>query len=73
MAHIGHAMLGDSLYAPEDVCQQSPLLRLHAAQLEIEHPVTRHRIVISAKCPFIPELKTSTANDVTETKQVVME
>ena len=40
MAAIGHPMLGDALYASEAVACASPRLLLHAAALELVHPVT---------------------------------
>jgi len=35
MAHIGHAMLGDALYASPDIANASPRLLLHASELRI--------------------------------------
>lgn len=35
MAHLGHAMLGDALYAAPDIAAASPRLLLHASELRI--------------------------------------
>lgn len=35
MAQLGHAMLGDALYAPPDIAAASPRLLLHASELRI--------------------------------------
>jgi tRNA pseudouridine32 synthase / 23S rRNA pseudouridine746 synthase len=35
LAHVGHAILGDTLYAPPDTAAASPRLLLHASELEI--------------------------------------
>lgn len=41
---IGHPILGDSLYAPEQWLQASPRLCLHACELTFEHPGTGQRM-----------------------------
>jgi tRNA pseudouridine32 synthase/23S rRNA pseudouridine746 synthase len=40
MAALGHAMLGDALYASEALARSTPRLLLHAAALEFAHPVS---------------------------------
>jgi len=35
LAHLGHPMLGDALYAPPDIAAASPRLLLHASELRI--------------------------------------
>lgn len=40
MAATGHAILGDALYASGEAFSASPRLLLHAAELELTHPVT---------------------------------
>lgn len=40
MAAIGHAMLGDTLYADAALATAAPRLLLHAAELAFEHPVS---------------------------------
>jgi tRNA pseudouridine32 synthase/23S rRNA pseudouridine746 synthase len=49
---IGHAILGDALYAPTQVATQSSRLLLHANQLELTHPVTAVRLTFSSQVPF---------------------
>lgn len=44
LASLGHPILGDELYAPPQVYQQSTRLLLHAAQLAFAHPVTREAL-----------------------------
>jgi tRNA pseudouridine32 synthase/23S rRNA pseudouridine746 synthase len=52
MLAIGHAILGDALYAPSQVAAKSPRLLLHANQLELTHPVTAERLTFSSPVPF---------------------
>ncbi len=40
MAALGHAMLGDALYADDAVASASARLLLHATALELAHPIT---------------------------------
>lgn len=40
LLHLGHAILGDEIYACEIGQQAAPRLQLHATRLEVEHPVT---------------------------------
>ncbi|CAM3754807.1 RluA family pseudouridine synthase [Roseateles saccharophilus] len=35
LAHLGHAILGDTLYAPPDAAAASPRLLLHASELQV--------------------------------------
>lgn len=56
MAAMGHAIIGDVLYFSGDIgsgenCNSSRLL-LHAAYLEILHPVGGERVVVESLCPF---------------------
>ena len=50
MSHIGHPVLGDTLYGGED-----PLLidrqALHAANLSLIHPITKERVEFNAPIP----------------------
>ena len=41
MAAIGHAMLGDALYADDTLAASAPRLLLHAAALSFVHPVSK--------------------------------
>lgn len=52
MQHLGHPILGDSLYSRELVQQQASRLCLHAAKIEIKHPVTNKLLTVESKCPF---------------------
>lgn len=38
LASIGHAILGDDIYAPPEVAAAAPRLMLHASRLELEDP-----------------------------------
>lgn len=49
MLAIGHPIWGDELYAPESVLKRSPRLCLHAEQLELTHPITKH--ALNLHCP----------------------
>lgn len=52
MAYHGHPILGDRLYAPDDVLAKAERLQLHAASIALHHPVTGEGITFSAECPF---------------------
>lgn len=52
MQHLGHPILGDSLYSPELVQQKAPRLCLHAAKIEFVHPVRNEKLTIQSPCPF---------------------
>ncbi len=52
MMAIGHAILGDTLYAPPEVQAQSSRLLLHARILRFKHPVTAKWMVFESKVPF---------------------
>lgn len=54
LAAIGHAILGDPLYAPPETATLADRLMLHATELVIDHPTTRKRLSFYAPCPFIP-------------------
>jgi tRNA pseudouridine32 synthase/23S rRNA pseudouridine746 synthase len=40
MQSIGHPILGDSLYAPENIRAMTPRLMLHAKSIRLKHPFT---------------------------------
>ncbi len=50
MAHIGHPVVGDSLYgeADETLIERQAL---HAVRLEFDHPITKERLVVEAPLP----------------------
>ncbi len=52
MAHQNHAILGDRLYAPDNVLAMADRLQLHAASLAMRHPITGEAVTYSAACPF---------------------
>jgi tRNA pseudouridine32 synthase/23S rRNA pseudouridine746 synthase len=52
LQHIGHAILGDDLYAPPEVVTMAPRLCLHATELTFTHPATRKRANFSDPAPF---------------------
>ena len=52
LAAIGHAILGDSLYAPRELRFAARRLLLHSLRLQISHPTTREAIQFEAACPF---------------------
>ncbi len=52
MKMLGHPILGDSLYAPQDIIAKSPRLMLHAEQLIIRHPFDGHMMTFTADAGF---------------------
>jgi tRNA pseudouridine32 synthase/23S rRNA pseudouridine746 synthase len=52
LSAIGHAILGDDLYAPPEVLARSDRLLLHAEALSLVHPATGERMTFLAPCPF---------------------
>ena len=48
MLGVGHPILGDGLYANEDVAKALPRLALHARTLEVNHPVTGEKVILEA-------------------------
>lgn len=44
MAHIGHPLLGDRLYAEKSVAGRAPRQMLHAWQLRLAHPESREKL-----------------------------
>lgn len=55
MLHIGHPMLGDTLYSTGQDLAKSPRLLLHAHKLQIRHPATNEVMNFCANCDFIPD------------------
>jgi tRNA pseudouridine32 synthase/23S rRNA pseudouridine746 synthase len=49
---LGHAILGDELYAPAAALAGAPRLLLHACRLSLPHPVTGAAFVIESDVPF---------------------
>ena len=52
MLAIGHAIVGDELYAEGAARTARPRLCLHAKTLGFVHPRTRERVDFAAACPF---------------------
>lgn len=52
MQSLGHAILGDNLYASEQARNKSTRLLLHASLLEFEHPITNKLINCKNDAPF---------------------
>ena len=50
LQHIGHAIRGDTLYAPEP--WHASRLLLHASRLELLHPVTCEALMFDSQPPF---------------------
>ena len=50
MSHIGHPIVGDTLYAKEYEALL-PRQALHAYKLEFDHPVTSNRIIVNSNLP----------------------
>lgn len=40
MSHVGHPMLGDTIYAPRNVIVAAGRLCLHARRISLKHPFT---------------------------------
>lgn len=51
MAHIGHPILGDRLYAPQKVARMAPRQMLHAWKLSLNHPLTGQSLQFTARPP----------------------
>jgi tRNA pseudouridine32 synthase/23S rRNA pseudouridine746 synthase len=49
---IGHAIVGDTLYAPGDVAAMAPRLWLHASELRLVHPATGETMHWTSAPPF---------------------
>ena len=49
---IGHAILGDALYASPQVASQAARLLLHACELELVHPTTQQTMRFVSLAPF---------------------
>jgi tRNA pseudouridine32 synthase/23S rRNA pseudouridine746 synthase len=49
---IGHPIVGDALYAPEQWIARSPRLLLHAQSLALAHPATGEALAFASPVPF---------------------
>lgn len=52
MAELGHPILGDPLYGDQASRSAAPRLLLHAAELDLSHPVTGERLRLTSAPPF---------------------
>lgn len=52
MLALGHAMLGDTLYAPADIAAKSSRLLLHAEYISFVHPLSGDVMSFNAPAPF---------------------
>lgn len=52
LSAIGHAILGDDLYAPPLAATATPRLLLHASELRLAHPVTGEALAFDCPVPF---------------------
>ncbi len=52
MLAIGHPVLGDRLYAPDDAFNAAPRLQLHAHKLRLRKPTGGEWIELESPCPF---------------------
>lgn len=52
LKEIGHPILGDPFYAPEDMYRAASRLQLHAQTLRLRHPGSGEQIEVTAQCPF---------------------
>lgn len=49
---IGHAIIGDALYATPAVADAAPRLLLHASRLALAHPATGAALALESEAPF---------------------
>lgn len=49
---LGHAILGDPLYASPEVLARAPRMYLHARHLSFNHPVSGKALVFDSEVPF---------------------
>ena len=52
LSAIGHAMLGDALYAADEVRARAPRLLLHASELQLLHPRHARMLCVASPVPF---------------------
>jgi len=52
LRELGFPIIGDRLYAPPKVAQQSGRLLLHAEQIEFKHPISNQVLNFYSQCPF---------------------
>jgi len=52
LRELGHPILGDALYAPQDVQAMSERLLLHAWSLRLVHPISGEALTFESPAPF---------------------
>lgn len=52
MQSIGHAILGDELYAEKEAIEKAPRLLLHACYLSFSHPISGEKIEFNSEPDF---------------------
>ena len=52
MLAFGHTILGDNLYATDEVLQKASRLQLHAEEIRFMHPATEQRVSFISEAPF---------------------
>jgi tRNA pseudouridine32 synthase/23S rRNA pseudouridine746 synthase len=52
MLALGHPILGDQFYAPDEILALAPRLLLHAEHLALNHPASRKWLEFNSACPF---------------------
>lgn len=52
MLSLGHPILGDNIYAPDDAFNAADRLQLHSTSLTLHHPDGGKRVTFSDPCPF---------------------
>ena len=52
MQYIGHAIIGDRIYADDKIFNMAKRLHLHAEKLEFTQPITKQEISLTSKCEF---------------------
>ncbi|GLQ06965.1 pseudouridine synthase [Sneathiella chinensis] len=62
MMELGHPILGDRLYAPDDIQALSPRLMLHADALTFRHPATGQELQFTAPSTLLPNGPSETPN-----------
>jgi tRNA pseudouridine32 synthase/23S rRNA pseudouridine746 synthase len=52
LLHLGHPILGDTLYAAPEVAQRAARLLLHAESIDLCHPDTGEALALRCEAPF---------------------
>ena len=52
MQVLDHPILGDELYASEEICAKAPRLLLHAYAIRFPHPLTGEVVSVNSAVPF---------------------